>query len=141
MIGAILARNAVKSGFDALNDRNLDKFMKVWADQSVWIFPGNLSVSGKFVGKDNVRKWFEHFQEQFPEMKFTLKHLGVGSILALGGNNTITAYWELELTNKVKMKFHNSGVTLLSIIGAKVVRGEDFLSINSGENFTKVWGE
>jgi ketosteroid isomerase-like protein len=141
MIGAILARNAVKSGFDALNERNLDKFMKAWADQSVWIFPGNLSVSGKFTGKDNVRKWFEHFQEQFPQRKFTLKHLGVGSIFALGGNNVITAYWELELTNNTGMKFHNSGVTLLSIKGAKVVKGEDFLSISSGEDFTKIWGE
>jgi ketosteroid isomerase-like protein len=141
MIGAIIARQAVKSGFDALNERNLDKFMKAWADQSVWTFPGNLSVSGKFVGKDEVRKWLEHFQEQFPQRRFTLKHLVVGSIFALGGNNVITAYWELELTNNAGMKFHNSGVTLLSIKETKVVMGEDFLSINSGEDFTKVWGE
>ena len=141
MIGAIIARQAVKSGFDALNDRNLGKFMKAWADQSIWIFPGSLSVSGKFVGKDNVRKWFDHFQEQFPQRKFTLKHLGVGSIFALGGNNVISAYWNLELTNKAGLKFQNSGVTVLIIKGAKVVQGEDFLSKSSGEDFTKIWGE
>lgn len=141
MIGAIVARNAVKSGFDALNDRNLDKFMKAWADQSVWIYPGNLSVSGKFVGKDEVRKWFEHFQEQFPQRKFTLKHLGVGNIFAMGGNNVVSAYWELELTNNTGLKSQNSGVTLLTIKGSKVVQGEDFLSRNSGEEFTKMWGE
>lgn len=141
MIGAIIARKSVKSGFDALNDRNIDKFMKAWADHSIWIYPGNLSVSGKFIGKDNVRKWFEHFEEQFPQMKFTLKHLGVGSILALGGNNVITAYWDLELTNKTGMKSQNSGVTLLTIKGAKVVQGEDFLSRSSGEDFSKMWGE
>lgn len=32
MIGAIIARQAVKSGFDALNESNLDKFMKAWGD-------------------------------------------------------------------------------------------------------------
>jgi ketosteroid isomerase-like protein len=141
MIGAIVARNAVKSGFDALNDRNLDKFMKAWADQSVWIYPGNLSVSGKFVGKDEVRKWFEHFHEQFPQRKFTLKHLGVGNIFAIGGNNVVSAYWELELTNNTGLKFQNSGVTLLTIKESKVVQGEDFLSRNSGDEFTKMWGE
>jgi ketosteroid isomerase-like protein len=141
MIGAIVARNAVKSGFDALNDRNLGKFMKAWADQSVWIYPGNLSVSGKFVGKDEVRKWFEHFQEQFPQRKFTLKHLGMGNIFAIGGNNVVSAYWELELTNNTGLKFQNSGVTLLPIKGSKVVQGEDFLSRNSGDELTKMWGE
>jgi ketosteroid isomerase-like protein len=141
MIGAIVARNAVKSGFDALNDRNLDKFMKAWADQSVWIYPGNLSVSGKFVGKDEVRKWFEHFQEQFPQRKFTLKHLGVGNIFGIGANNVVSAYWELELTNNTGLKFQNSGVTLLTIKGSKVVQGEDFLSRNSGDEFIKMWGE
>ncbi len=141
MIGAIVARQAVKSAFDALNDRNLDKFMKGWADQSVWIYPGNLSVSGKFVGKENVKKWFEHFQEQFPQRNFTLKHLGVGNIFAMGGNNVITACWELELTNNTGMKYQNSGVTLLTIKGSKVVQGEDFLFTNSGEEFTKMWGE
>jgi len=141
MIGAIIARQAVKSGFDALNDRNLDKFIKVWAEQSVWIYPGNLSVSGKFAGKNNVRKWFEHFQEQFPQMRFTVKHFGVGSIFALGGNNVVSAYWDLEATNKAGLKYQNSGITLLTIKGAKVVQGEDFLSKSAGEDFAKVWGE
>ena len=65
MIGAIIARKAVKSGFDALNERNIDKFMKAWAGDCEWVYPGNISVSGTFKGKDNVRKWFQHFQDQF----------------------------------------------------------------------------
>ena len=141
MIGTIIARQAVKSGFDALNARDLDKFMKAWAEESVWIYPGNLSVSGKFVGKDKVRKWFEYFQEQFPQMKFTVKHFGVGSIFALSGNNVVSAYWDLEATNKAGLKYQNSGVTLLTIKGAKVVQGEDFLLKSAGEDFAKGWGE
>ena len=54
MIGAIIARQAVKSGFDALNERNLDKFMKVWADNCIWIYPGKVTAGGRFVGKDEV---------------------------------------------------------------------------------------
>jgi ketosteroid isomerase-like protein len=141
MIGAIIARQAVRSGFDALNDRNLDKFMKAWAEESVWIYPGNLSVSGKFVGKDQVRKWFNHFQEQFPYRKFTVKHFGVVSIFALSGNNVVFAYWNLELTNIAGINYEYSGVTILTIKGAKVVQGEDFLFNSAGEDFAKIWGE
>lgn len=141
MIGAIIARQAVKSGFIALNDRNLDKFMEAWAEESVWIYPGNLSVSGKYVGKDKVKKWFEHFQTQFPLISFKINHLGVGSIFAFNGNNVVSAQWDLELTNKDGFKNQNSGVTVLRIKGGKVVQGEDFLFKNSGEDFVKMWGE
>lgn len=141
MIGAIIARQAVKSGFGALNERNIDKFMKAWGDDCIWIYPGNISVSGRFVGKDEVRKWFKKFQDQFPQRKFILKHLGVGNIFALGGNNVISAQWDLELVNKDGMNISYSGVTLLTIRGAKVVQGEDFLSKSDGDEFKKAWGD
>jgi ketosteroid isomerase-like protein len=141
MIGAIIARQAVKTGFDALNERNIDKFMKAWAEDCIWIYPENISVSGRFVGKDEVRKWFEKFQDQFPHRKFILKHLGVGDIFALGGNNVISAQWDLELVNKDGMSISYSGVTLLTIRGAKVVRGQDFLSISDDDKYKKAWGE
>jgi ketosteroid isomerase-like protein len=141
MIGAIIAKQAVRSGFNALNERDLDKFMKAWAEQSAWIYPGDLSVSGKHVGKDAVRIWFEHFMEQFTKCKFNLLHLGVDNIFALNGNNTVLAYWELELTNKAGLAFQNRGITLLNIKGSKVVKGEDFLFKNSGADFNSIWGE
>ena len=141
MIGAIIARQAVKLGFDALNERNIDKFMKAWGDDCIWIYPGNVSAGGRFVGKEAVRKWFEKFQDQFPQRKFTLNHLGVGNIFALGGNNVIFAQWDLELVNKQGMSFSNSGVTLLTIKGAKVVQGQDFMTISDGDEYKKVWGD
>ena len=140
MIGAIIARQAVKTGFDALNERNLDKFMKAWADNCIWIYPGKVKAGGRFVGKDEVRKWFEKFQDQFPKMKFTINHLGIGNIFDLVGNNVISAQWDLEIVNKDGMSFSNSGVTLLTIKGAKVVQGQDFLTISDGDEYKKLWG-
>lgn len=141
MIGAIIARQAVKSGFDALNEGNNDKFMKAWGDNCIWIYPGNVSAGGRFIGKEEVRKWFEKFQDQFPQRKFILNHLGVGNIFALGGNNVISAQWDLEMVNKNGMRFSNSGVTLLTIRGAKVVQGQDFMTITGGEEYKKAWGD
>jgi len=141
MIGAIIARQAVKSGFDALNERNLDKFMKAWGDNCIWIYPGKVTAGGRFVGKDEVRKWFEKFQYQFPQMKFTINHLGVGNIFDLVGNNVISAQWDLEIINKDGMSFSNSGVTLLTIKAAKVVQGQDFMTISDGDEYKKAWGD
>jgi ketosteroid isomerase-like protein len=141
MIGAIIARQAVKSGFDALNERDIGKFMKAWGDHCIWIYPGNVSAGGRYVGKDEVQKWFENFQDQFPQMKFILNHLGVGSIFALGGNNVISAQWDLDLVNKHGMSFTNSGVTLLTIKGGKVVQGQDFMTKTDGDEYKKAWGD
>jgi ketosteroid isomerase-like protein len=141
MIGAIIARKAVKSGFDALNEGNLDKFMKAWGDDCIWIYPGKVTAGGRFVGRDEVRKWFEKFQYQFPQMKFIINHLGVGNIFDLVGNNVISAQWDLELVNKDGISFHNSGVTLLTIKGAKVVQGQDFMTISDGDEYKKLWGD
>jgi ketosteroid isomerase-like protein len=141
MIGAIIAKQAVKSGFTALNDRNMDAFMKAWSEECVWIYPGGLSVSGEFTGKEKVREWFQHFEDQFPQRKFTVNHLGAGNIFALGGNNVISAQWDLELVNKQGIPFTNSGVTVLTIKGAKVVKGIDYLLRSGGDDFKKIWGE
>jgi ketosteroid isomerase-like protein len=140
MIGSIIAKKAVKAGYDALNERNIDKFMKVWADQSDWIYPDNLSVSGVFSGKNNVRKWFENLLEQFPQLKFTINHMGIGDIFAFSGNNVISCNWVMDVTNKSGHKSQKKGVTILTIRGGKVVRGEDFLSTSSLEH-AKIWGE
>ena len=141
MIGTLIARMAVKGGFDAMNNRDLKKFMKAMGEECVWIYPGNLSVSGTFTGKENVAKWFQHFQDQFPTRKFTVTHLGMGNIFDFIGNNVVSAKWELELVNKEGQSFKNYGVTVLTIKGGKVIKGEDFLKTSGGEDFKKLWGE
>jgi len=74
-------------------------------------------------------------------MKFTINHLGVGNIFDLVGNNIISAQWDLEMVNKDGINFSNSGVTLLTIKGAKVVQGQDFLTISDGDEYKNLWGD
>lgn len=37
MIGAIIAKRNVKAGLEALNRRDVSKFMSAWADDAVWM--------------------------------------------------------------------------------------------------------
>ncbi len=91
MVGAIIAKLAVKSGFDALNKGDLEKFMKAWNENGIFIYTGKVKAGGQFAEKPEIKRWFEGFIRQFPERKFTIKHVGVENIFDIAGNNTILA--------------------------------------------------
>lgn len=141
MIGAIIAKQSVSSAFAALNRRDLASFMKTWSKDATWVYPGDLSVSGKFVGKSAVQGWFEKFMQQYPKIQFTVNNICVANIFALGGNNAMAAQWDLALTNRQGAGFQNSGVTVLTIKNAQVVLGRDYLQQSGGEDFRRIWGE
>jgi ketosteroid isomerase-like protein len=141
MLGAILAKQAVKSGFDLLNKGDLEKSMKGWSDDCIWKYPGKVKAGGTFTGKDQVRNWYDNFFKQFPQRKFTLKHIAIENIFDLIGNNTVIARWDLETINKDGYKSSNSGVTVLKIKGSKVTFGEDFMLTTDGDDYRKAWGD
>jgi ketosteroid isomerase-like protein len=141
MLGAILAKQAGKSGFDLLNKGDLETSMKGWSDDCIWIYPGKVKAGGTYTGKDQVRNWYDNFFKQFPKRNFTLKHIAIDNIFDLVGNNTVIARWDLETTNKDGFKSSNSGVTVLKIKGSKVTFGEDFMKTTDGDDYRKAWGD
>lgn len=141
MIGAIIAKQSMISGFNALNEGDLEKFMKAWSENSTWIYPGKVKAGGRFVGKADIKRWFGEFIRQFPQRKFTLNHIGVENIFDMIGNNTISVQWDLELTNKDGINITNSGVTIIKIKASKVVQGEDFLETSDGNDYKRAWGD
>jgi ketosteroid isomerase-like protein len=141
MIGTIIARQAVKTGFVALNNQDIKKFMKSWAEDSCWIYPGNLLVSGTFTGKGAVQAWFENFCKHFTKFTFDVRCICAANIFAFGGNNIIVAEWKLHLTNNVGENYENEGVTVLTIKNAKVVMGRDYLDNSGTAEFRRLGGE
>lgn len=141
MIGAIIAKMAIRAAFDALNKGNLKKFLKAWNNNGIFIYPGKVKAGGKFVGKPEIEKWFEEFIEQFPYRKFKVKHVGVDNIFDMTGNNTLFAHLDLELTNKDGFKAANSAVTVIQLKRGKVIYAEDFLKISDGDDYKRGWGD
>lgn len=141
MIGTILAKKAVTSAFNSLNNGNVEEFMKAWGENVVFIYPGRVRAGGKYKGKHEVKKWFEEFTRQFPRIKFTITHMGADNIFDLLGNNTIFAGFELELTNKDGFTITNSGISMITIERGKVTRVEDLLRTIDGDEYRKGWGD
>lgn len=139
MIGALIARKAIAGSFEALNRHDLAKFMSAWRDDGVFIYPGEIPASGTFRGKSAVEGWFRNFFDQFPRIKFDVQDICVGNIFAIGGTNEVTVHWNIQLTNRGGRAGQNSGVTVISITGGKVVMAKDFI-FDLGDNFKLNWG-
>lgn len=141
MVGAIIAKRAIRSAFDALNKGDLERFMRAWSEDCVFIYPGKVKAGGEFSGKAQLEKWFKEFIEQFPRRRFTINHVGVDSIFDMSGNNTLFVQLDLEFTNKDGFKGTNRGVSMIKIKRTKVIRVEDFLNIMDGDDYKRGWGD
>ncbi len=139
MIGAIVAKKAIANSFEAMNRHDLSKFMSVWREDGVFIYPGEIRESGTFEGKSAVEGWFRNFFDQFPRIQFNIQDICVKNIFALSGTNVVTVHWNIELTNRNGRKGQNSGVTVINIKGGKVFLIKDFI-FDLGENFKLNWG-
>ena len=140
MIGAIIARKAIKEAFAALDRHDLSKFMSAWKDDGVFVYPGDIPESGLFEGKDIIERWFRNFFEQFPKIHFDIQDICVKNIFALSGTNVVSVHWNVYLTNRQGRSGQNSGVTVINVAGGKVSRVKDFI-FDLGENFRLNWGK
>jgi len=139
MIGALVARKALASAFDALNRHDLPKFMLAWRDDGVFVYPGEIPESGTFKGRSAVEGWFRHFFEQFPGIRFDIQDLCVRNIFDLSGTNVVAVHWDVQLTNRDGRVGRNSGVTVVNIKRGKVFLVKDFL-FDLGDDFRRNWG-
>jgi ketosteroid isomerase-like protein len=138
MIGALVARKAIAAAFEAMNRHDLPKFMSTWRDDGVFIYPGEIPASGTFQGKSAVEGWFRKFFDQFPRIQFDVQDICVRNIFALTGTNVVAVHWNIHLTNREGRVGENSGVTVITIKGGKVILVKDFI-FDLGENFKLNW--
>lgn len=140
MIGALAARRAVAGGFRALNQHDLAKFMSAWREDGIFVYPGEIHASGTFRGKRAVEEWFRTFFNQFPTIQFAIQDMCVRNIFALGGTNVVAVHWDVQLTNREGRVGENSGVSVITIKGGKVIQVKDCI-FDLGNNFRHNWGE
>ena len=140
MIGALIAKSKVTSSYDLLNNRDIKNFLANWQDDATWIYPGDISASGEYKGKQAIEEWFQRFLDQFPTMKITLKNVCVKNILDFVGTNVVTVEWAEENINKDGNKVQFRGVTVITLKFGKATHVIDYV-FNTNEYFRKAWSE
>ena len=126
MIGSIVAKKKLESGFRHLCDKNLDKFMADWSENGVFHYPGQLSVSGTFRGKADIKNWFQNMMDHYESIEFKLNHICVENLFDVTGNNNLIAQWTVNLINNEGSKVSNVGANLVRIESRKIVEVRDF---------------
>ncbi len=139
MIGTLMAKSKIRSGFNNLNQHRIDEFLKNWASDATFIYPGKLSVSGERKGKKAIEEWFKKFMEQFPQINFTIKHICVQNTFDMVGTNYVTVEWDIRVKNKDGKDLENSGITALNLKMGKAVMVRDY--IFDTEKLKVGWGE
>lgn len=140
MIGTMLIRRNVPKAFKALDNHDLDGYLKDWAEDAVFVYPGDIpGISGIHSGKKAIRAFYEKDLEQFPKIHRTLKSISVARIFDFTGDNIATVHWEVEATNRTGYTIENSGVTVMTIRSGKVVHAHTYI-FDTGPRFREGWG-
>ncbi len=141
MIGAMIARRVIQTGFAALNRGDTDELMKHWDEECTFFYPGKVRAGGLHKGKPQVRAWFEGFFAQFPQRKYTIKHIGLTNLFDMVGNNTIFVCFDLELINRSQQRATNGGVSMITIRSGKAISEKIFLDVIDGDEYKRSWGD
>ena len=126
MIGTVIARYLTKKAFDHLNNKDIEAFLSIAADDVVMHFPGDLPISGQYRGKQAIREWLGKLFGLFSEYRFTVKNIYMKDICAFGPSNSAAVEFDLEGKLKSGTPYKNSYVLLIHIKGGKVVRSQEF---------------
>lgn len=126
MIGALLVKSKARKGCVYLNSREIDKFLRDWREDAVFIYPGTTPVSGQHSGKKSIQEWWLKFYDRFPHSHFTIRAIYVKNGLSFLPSNQIALEWEVDVATKTGKTFHNHGVSLVDVRNGKIVRFEDF---------------
>ncbi len=140
MIGAILAKRRVPQWFDAMNRHDLDALLRDYAEDVTMVYPGDVDgVSGTHKGKDAIRRWYQRYFAQFPEVHQIVKAIAVRNLFDMVGNNLIAVQWEAEVTNRQGLHVKNDGVSIVESRGGKAVYLRVYMSV-LGDEFRGAWG-
>jgi ketosteroid isomerase-like protein len=121
MFEAIVARS-----FEALNQRDLGRIMRQWADNAIFEFPGHTPVSGRFVGKPAIEAWWTRWVDHMASVHFDVKTVGLANPFTLTLRNTCFVEWHAEVTTKDGISMSADAVSVLRVRRGKVVYACDY---------------
>ncbi|MGZ7131466.1 MAG: nuclear transport factor 2 family protein [Halobacteriota archaeon] len=139
MIGVFLAKKAIADTYEAVNQRNLSKFMSTFSDDMTFIYPKEAPQSGTFKGKGAFEGFMRSFLDQFPRFRFDIQNICFQNIFDFTGTNVAVVHWNIQMTNRDGVEGTNSGVSVFEFKRGKVFFYKEFI-FDQGENYKLMWG-
>ncbi len=127
MIGAILLKRAANDGFAEVNRHDLEALLERYHEDAVFEFPVDSVMSGRHVGLEEIRGFYEQWFEFMPTIRFTVQHTAVEDIFALTATNNGYVEWEVDQSDREGKQYHATGITKLQIDGGKIRHVKDYV--------------
>lgn len=127
MLGAILAKRAVRQAFGVLNSRNAEKAVAGLADMAVMTYPGNSALSGTYEGREAIRERMVRWFGMKDHVDFQLHHVAVENVASMGPSNNVIVEWTLGTKTASGDPIAMEGVTRFTVQRGKVVDIKDYL--------------
>lgn len=116
MIGTLIARSAVRKGFDAVMRNDLEALISVFHQDATVIYPTREKVEGLVA----IKEFYRHFLETFPRVRATVKVAAVENLFDFAGTNTLTTLFEVDTTNQEGVTYHQEGMQLIRLHRGKI---------------------
>lgn len=127
MIGSLIAKRKVRQAFDNFNNRDMQRFFESWDEDAVFIYPGEVSVSGTVTGKTAIQSWFRNLMNCGPSVHFTLQSIAVENILDVVGTNVVCVEWKNAVTSREENEMTVYGVSVIRLRKGKIVCVRDYI--------------
>ncbi len=139
MIGSLIAKMKSSTTFDALNRHDSSPIVNNCSEDVVFVYPGDVKLSGTYKGKEALSAFFQKMFAQFPTVNYKVTNIAVSNPFDLFGNNVIFNRWDVEVINREGVKMINSGVTVVKLRWTKAYYVEHIF--DTSEKFRAAWGE
>ncbi len=139
MIGVLIAKALARRSYEAINRGDTAGFMANWRDDAKLTYPGNLSVSGTRIGKQEIEAWFHHFKEAIPTRTFKIISISVSNNFDFLGNNVIAVQWENRPINRQGEEFYIRGVTVSTVRWGMITDSTTY--VFDYQELPRLWGE
>lgn len=134
-----LSKMKARAAMEAMNNGDIETYLQDWAEDAVFVYPGDVSTSGEIKGKKAITRWFENWRRMFPDLKFTIKAIYLKDNLYFGTTNVMAVHWEASGSNKFGKRVSSSGIGVITMKGTQISRVHDY--IFDAHKLKEFWGE
>lgn len=116
MIGTLIARRAVRTGFDSVMRHDFETLARIFHEDATLVYP----TRGTIEGRAGIVEFFRHFLETFPKVQAMVHVAAVEDLFDFAGTNTLTTMFEVHTTNREGVTYHQEGMQLIRLHRGKI---------------------
>lgn len=127
----------VQETFEALDRKDLAAVMARWADDGVFEFGGNSTISGRYEGKEAIESFFRKVFARMSKIQTTVRSVGFsGPRLNYAG--TMFVAYDVDETTIEGRAIHDQRVATFRFEGGKLVHSAEYFLDTAV--IDEVWG-